>query len=380
MAPDVLIFGDTVRSPELRHEVPATVADPFLYLERDGRRIAIVGSLDAGVISSAVPNIEVLAPEALGVDELIAAGLHFSQIPSELAARACERLGVGRAVVPPRFPVDIADRLRAAGVALGVDYGLFTARRRTKSVAELAGIRRAQRAAEAGMGACAALLREAEDGGEALLHEGEPLTSERIKAAIEAVFHEHGCSSDALIVASGPQGAEGHNFGSGPIAAGAPVIVDIWPQDRESGCFADMTRTFVPGGKAPGEIAAWHALCRQAHERAIAAIRPGLPVREVWGAACEEFEAAGHPTQRTKEDGEVLTEGFFHSLGHGVGLQLHEAPLLGRSAETLVAGDVVAVEPGTYRRGYGGVRIEDLVLVTEDGGELLTDFPYELEP
>ena len=112
-----------------------------------------------------------------------------------------------------------------------------------------------------------------------------------------------------------------------------------------------------------------------------AAARPGVSGKDLYDIACDVFEAAGHPTQRSKADGEVLNEGFYHSLGHGVGLEVHEYPALGRSgAEPLVPGDVIAVEPGTYRQGYGGVRLEDLLLITPDGCEVLTSFPYDLKP
>ena len=102
--------------------------------------------------------------------------------------------------------------------------------------------------------------------------------------------------------------------------------------------------------------------------------------RSVFDGTCDIFEAAGYKTQRKKEEGKPLEEGFFHSLGHGVGLEVHEEPTLGRAPGELVAGDVIAVEPGLYRNGYGGCRLEDLVLVTEGGGEVLTDYPYDLEP
>jgi Xaa-Pro aminopeptidase len=158
------------------------------------------------------------------------------------------------------------------------------------------------------------------------------------------------------------------------------VIVDLWPQDRASACFADMTRTFVAGAAPSDELVAWHALCREALTRCVDAVRPGAAGREIWGIACDVMEAAGHPTQRTKAPGEVLRDGFFHGLGHGVGLEVHESPGLGRGPDVLAAGDVLAIEPGVYRHDRGGVRLEDLVLVTEDGGEVLTDFPYELTP
>jgi Xaa-Pro aminopeptidase len=140
-----------------------------------------------------------------------------------------------------------------------------------------------------------------------------------------------------------------------------------------------MTRTFVVG-EAPAELRRYHELTRDALARSLGAVRPGVPGKELHRLACEPYEQAGLPTQLTKAPGQVLEEGFFHSLGHGVGLEVHEAPLLGRAPDVLVAGDVITLEPGCYRPGFGGCRLEDLVLVTDDGSELLTDFPYALEP
>ena len=274
----------------------------------------------------------------------------------------------------------LADRLRAAGVELTPDRESFDGRRRVKSVAELAGIRRAQAAAEAAMGTARELLREARPNGERLELDGEPLTSERVKAAIRRVFIDHGASCDDFVVSHGPQSAIGHHAGEGVLRAGEPILIDLWPRDDESACSADMTRTFVIGD-IPDEVAEWHRLCKQALDRALADIRPGAPARSVFDGTCDIFEAAGYPTQRTKRDGETLSDGFYHSLGHGVGLEVHEQPFLGMSGnEELVAGDVLAVEPGLYRSGYGGLRLEDLVLVTEDGAENLTSFPYDLAP
>jgi Xaa-Pro aminopeptidase len=140
-----------------------------------------------------------------------------------------------------------------------------------------------------------------------------------------------------------------------------------------------MTRTFVVGEPTPATVE-MHALSVEALRRSLDAARPGVPGRELYDIACDVFEAAGHPTQRTKTPGETLAEGFYFSLGHGVGLEVHEAPGLGRTGtEPLVAGDVLAVEPGTSRDGEAA-RVEDLVLVTDDGIENLTDYPYDLAP
>ncbi len=274
--------------------------------------------------------------------------------------------------MPETFPLWLADRLRAEGVELAVDGSFFEERRRAKTAAELAGIRRAQRAAEAAMDTCRSLLRERGPSGD--------LTVEEVKAAMSVTFAAHGASADDFIVAPAAQGAVGHDMGSGPIRPGVPVVVDIWPRDNESFMFCDMTRTFVVGEVAD-DVREWHRLCKEALDAAIPMIRPGADGRAIFDRVCDVFEAAGEPTLRTKTPGQTLADGFFHGLGHGVGLEVHEQPGMGLSAKLpFRAGDVVTVEPGCYRQGYGGVRLEDLVLVTEDGFENLTHYPYDLTP
>ncbi|MEX2211961.1 MAG: Xaa-Pro peptidase family protein [Gaiellaceae bacterium] len=359
---DVLIHGDTMRSPELRHEVPVAVPDPFLYAESNGSRHVVVSALEVARVRQAEPGLEVHAMEEFGIDELLAGGMHRDLAELEVWATACEQFGISEAVAPWTFPLGLAQKLWQSGVQVVPERDLFVARRRVKTEAELAGIRRAQKACEAGMRAAKELLAEG-------------VTSEEIRAAIERVFGEHDAIADEIIVSHGAQSAIGHEAGSGPIAAGEPVVIDLFPRDRASGCYADMTRTFVVG-EPSDELVEWHRLCKEGLDLALAAIQPGIPGAELHRLVCDLFQEHGHKTQLSKEPGEVLVDGFFHSLGHGVGLEVHEAPSLGRSGEPLVAGDVVAVEPGLYRSGYGGCRLEDLVLVTADGCENLTDFPY----
>lgn len=376
----VLIYADTIRSPELRHEVPAEIMDPFLYAEVDGHRYAVVSHLEVETVSKAAPDIEVIQPEQLGWDELIERHEDWEDAEQELVVRACRRMGIADAMVPASFPLELGDRMRAAGIELAADHRAFEQRRRAKTESELTGIGRAQRAAEAAMTAAAGLLRRAEPANGALNVDGEVLTSERLKAAIYDALSSHPVSCEEPIVAHGPQGAVGHERGSGPIAPSEVVVIDLWPQDTESACFADMTRSFLVG-EVPEEIGRWHSLCEQALARAKEAIRPGANGRDPFELVCELFGQHGYPTQLSKEAGSTLREGFNHSLGHGVGLQVHEAPALGRTrGYELVPGDVLAVEPGLYHPDIGGVRLEDLVLVTEHGCETLTSYPYALEP
>ncbi len=379
MVTNVLIYADSIRSPELRHEVPLAIGDPFLYAERNGERHVLTNVLEVAKFRE-LGGLEAHLPEEYGWDELVAKGGSPRTMRNELLLRMCRGLGIEEAVVPFWFPLTLADYLRENGVELRADEDFFDERRRVKNEAELAGIRRAQKAAEAGMAAGCDMLRRARANGTAVTLDGEPLTVERIKAVLEGVFSEHDCAADEFIVAPGPQGASGHDMGSGPIVPDVPIVFDLWPRDRATGCYADMTRTFVVGTPSD-EVVEWQRLCQDALERAISDIRPGVPGRSVFDGTCEIFEEAGYPTQRTKRPGESLHEGFFHGLGHGVGLEVHEQPGLGFiSDKELVAGDVVTVEPGLYRQGYGGCRLEDLVLVTEDGAENLTSFPYDLQP
>ena len=377
--PDVLMYADTFRSPELRHEVPIGIPDPFLYAERDGVKHIQIGSMEIPRLAEL--GLHELHPgEEFGSDELIRSGLSYPEVRVEVIKRAVKGIGITSAVVPETFPLWLADLLRAEGVELTVDASFFDARRRVKTEAELAGMRRAQRAAEAGMDTVRDLLRRATQNGDGLQLDGEPLTVERVKSEMSQTFAAHGSGADDFIVAPGPQGAVGHDMGSGPIRAGVPIVVDIWPRDNESFIFCDMTRTIVVGD-VPDDVREWHRLCKEALDRAISEIKDGASGRAIFDGTCEIFEAAGEPTQRTKEPGKALSNGFFHGLGHGVGLEVHEEPGLGFASKLpLKAGDVVTVEPGCYRQGYGGVRLEDLVLVTANGAENLTQYPYDLKP
>ncbi len=377
--PDVLIIADSIRSPDMRHAVPLAIGDPFLYAERGGRASVVVASFERERVEALAMGLDVRTLEDAGVDELLTRGLSKEEVGRELWLNACRLLGIERAIVPRTFPLGHGDHLRAHGIELTVDQEAFDARRRRKNPAELAGIRRAQRAAEAGMAAGLDLLRRAVPANGGLAVDGVPLTCELLKLHVERAFGEHGASADEFIVSHGAQTAVGHDMGSGPIGRDDVVLFDLFPRDRESGCYADMTRTFALGEPAD-EIREYHRLSREALALATAAVRPGADGKDVHRLVCDFFHEHGHPTQLHKADGEVLEDGMYHATGHGVGLDAHEEPGLGRIGGVFVPGDVIALEPALYRHGYGGVRLEDIVLVTEDGCEVLTDFPYDLEP
>jgi Xaa-Pro aminopeptidase len=377
--PDVLIYGDTVRSPELRHEVPLAIPDEFLYVEKGDRRAVVIHSLEIPRVREEAPDLEIIPVEQLGADELYAQGKQGWEVELELALRACRELGIDSATVPATFPTGHADHLRAQGIEIVVDRDLFDNRRRSKNETELRGIRNAQRACEAALDAARELLRRAEANGGGLELDGTPLTCERIKRVIEDVFADHAVEGGDMIVSHGPQTAVGHDTGSGQIAPNEPIVFDLYPKDKATGCYADMTRTYVVG-EPSGELRAWYGLVKEALDTSTSEVKPGVNGRMLFEQVCELFHQAGYKTQLHKQPGEVLEEGFFHGLGHGVGLEVHELPAMSRTGHDLVPGDVITIEPGLYRAGYGGLRLEDLVLVTKDGYEVITDYPYDLEP
>jgi Xaa-Pro aminopeptidase len=227
------------------------------------------------------------------------------------------------------------------------------------------------------MAAAASLLGSASPDGERLVMGGEPVTAEAVRAALREECRRCGAPAPPDVIVSSVWQGTGHDPGAGPLPANLPIVIDVWPQDEESACWGDMTRTFVVG-EIPPAVTELASLVRDALERAREAVRPGVLGRELHAIVCDVFEAAGHRTQRTGP-GDDSDAGFQFSLGHGVGLAVHEAPSLGLAGvDALVAGDVIAMEPGLWVPGIGEVRFEDLLIVTDDGAETLNRYPFEL--
>jgi Xaa-Pro aminopeptidase len=212
---DVLIDADTIRSPDLRHEIPTSVTDPFLYGERDGVAFAPVSALDAPTIAAARPELQQLDMFELGLGELIDSGQPREQALLEVRPRACREMGLMRAAVPPTSPLATAEHLRAGRIELHVGHALFADRRRDKTPAELRGVGRATKAAEAGVKVAAQALHEAEPRGGVLHADGEPLTCERLSDLVRAAVEAGGAALGDLVVSRGPQTATAMVSGRG---------------------------------------------------------------------------------------------------------------------------------------------------------------------
>lgn len=376
-----LLHDDTIRSPELRHEIGEEIMDAITFMDLDGRRIVVGSFLERSIFEAREDVVdEFWDMHGLGVDDLLR-DERFPEhlIDAELVLRALAKAGTDKIAVPPSFRLQVADYLRDRGVDVVVDHEAWALRRRRKTPWELEGIERAQRAADTAMLTAARMLRDAEvttDG--QLRFEGEILTAELIRAAMQAELTSQGAESEEILVHSGDACLDGHDPGRGPILPNQSCIIDCFPRDRRTGAYTDMTRTFVPG-EPSAELIDLHRHCLRAMEIARNGVKPGLD--RAHANVVEYFHSEGLPTKEHHEGDDPLLEGFCHSLGHGVGLEVHEKPWVGRRPDAFMAGDVVALEPGLYFEGVGGVRLEDTVLVTDDGPHHFTEpFPYDLQP
>ena len=283
--------------------------------------------------------------------------------------------GADAVATPKRFPLETADGLRAQDVTVTPDpEDTITTIRARKTDAEIDHIRATQVANEAALAAAETLLAEADAETDRLHHDGEVLTAERVKEAIEIALLGEGCALEETIVAGGAQGADPHERGHGPLPADEPIVIDVFPRDTETKYHADMTRTFVVGTASE---AVWrrHELTLEAMEAAMEAVEPGTTGAAVHDAVCDVYERAGYETLRSNPEADT---GFIHSTGHGVGLDVHELPSVAPGGEELEPGHVITIEPGLYDPEVGGMRVEDLVVVTEDGCENLTTYHTDL--
>ena len=362
--------------------------DPFITVYTPDTTAILVSALEFGRANSESRADEVARLADYDYRSL-AAEYGGPEANARVVAAWLDDLGVDAVATPDRFPLGPADRLRERDVAVTPDTDdIVTEIRARKTATEIDHTREAQRANEAAMRAAETLLREAEvgqpdagastdgdDADEVLRHDGVVLTSERVKTEIETTLLERGYGLDETIVACGVDAADPHDRGSGPLRPDRPIIVDIFPRSKTSGYHADMTRTFVVGDPDP-TVREWFERTHDAVDAALDAIEPGVTGAAVHDAVCDVYEDAGLPTLRSEPTTET---GFIHSTGHGVGLDVHELPRIAPDGKELRPGHVVTVEPGLYDPAVGGVRIEDLILVTDDGYENLTDYAIDLQ-
>jgi Xaa-Pro aminopeptidase len=347
--------------------------DAFIYLRHDGRTVVVMSDLELD-----------RARRQATVDQV----LSRSELERELQKRRrvintaavlqhlFSKRKICSVLVPSNFPLGLADQLRRRGLRVITRSDAFFPKREIKTEEEIRWITKAQRAAEAAMQAAITMIRQSRiSSAGVLLSGGTKLTAEAVKERIAIAALQHGCIASHTIVACGERGCDPHDEGGGPLRAHQPIILDVFPRSQASGYWGDITRTVVRGRASDRLKSLFHTVLK-GQSIALEKVRPGVTGQEVHRAVLEDFNRKGYETGL--RNGRM--EGFFHGTGHGVGLEIHEAPRLGPSGrERLNSGHLVTAEPGLYYPGTGGVRIEDLVLVTSTGNRNLTRFPKYLE-
>ena len=364
-----LIIASTDECADLLYAGGFSAPDEFLYYETDTEKCIVVSPLEyARAVSEAAPDVKVL-DRAVFLDR---------EHPDEpFAVTLSRRLNIGCWEVPARFPLAQAEKLMKAGIRLKCCSHSFFPKRQIKKAAEIKAIQQSVQATEEIMREFRQILIDSRTNAKGVLeYNGKVLTSDFLRSELEGNFKRMGYSAYRTIFAHGPQGAEPHNIGSGPILAGEPVVADIFPRSDATGYWGDMTRTYVKGKAKPVVRRAFKAVLA-ASEAAKKMLRPGVTGAEVHNAAAEILAQAGFATGRGR-DGKPC--GFFHGLGHGVGLEIHEEPRLSPlNPNPLRAGNVVSVEPGLYYSDWGGIRLEDLVVITRTGYRNFNTLEMELE-
>ena len=377
----LLFYADGYRFPDVYHATRFLAPDPVIALEGIEELVLVVSSLEEGRARKESRATTVVNMNEFGAQELSARGISGTEFWATLMKRFLDARSIRRVSVPPYFPLAEADRLREMGVELVVANELRE-RRRVKRPDEIDAIEAAQRATEAAWREGVDAIRRAKMRPDKTLElDGAVFTAERLRAIVEAALLARGYASDGAICAPGAQAADPHQIGTGPLHAGEPIVMDIFPQHKQTRYWADMTRT-VSKGEPPAAIRKIYDVVMRAQDAGITALRPGVTGREVHELVEDIIWEAGYDTLRPgqkKDPADPTPRGFIHSTGHGVGLEIHEAPAIARSGtKPLLVGDVVTIEPGVYDPVIGGVRLEDMLVITETGARNLTQAPREL--
>jgi len=298
---------------------------------------------------------------------------------AQAVAECLRREGVRRAVADRTLPLIFAHEIQQAGIAVECDTQWGVLQRRSKDEQEIQWLQEAQQATEAAMQmACETVARASARADGVLLVDGQPLTSERLRAAIDVFLLERGYTNPSSIIAGGPDGGDCHNLGSGPLRTEQPVIVDIFPRNRRTLYYGDCTRTVVHG-TIRDELLRMHQAVVAAKAAATAACRAGVTGEAVHAATQGAITARGYAVGLPGPDAPDDYCAITHGTGHGIGLDVHEPPLLDKGGPELVVGDAVTIEPGLYCKAVGGIRVEDMVLVTRDGCVNMNRLPEGLD-
>jgi len=370
----LLIFADSEHDANMLYATGLFVPDPFAYLNIRGRALLVMSDLEIDRARVQAPHCQVISLSD-HQKKLRAHGVKHPR-PAEVIGEILRAKKIRRVTVPDNFPLGLALELKKLGVTAAPRRGTFFAEREIKLAGEVKKISAALMMAEVGMAEAMLALRNSKIvRGKKLVYRNAPLTSERLRAVIDTAVLQAGGLAANTIVAGGRQGCDPHERGHGQLHAHEPVIIDIFPRSHATGYFGDITRTVVRG-RASAAVQKLYDTVKCGQKIAFQKIRNGASTSAIHNAVQVCFEQQGFATG--KHHGRM--QGFFHGTGHGLGLEIHESPRMGStSIGELKTGQVVTVEPGLYYPEIGGVRLEDVALVTKTGARNLTQFEKVLE-
>jgi Xaa-Pro aminopeptidase len=368
----LLIVAASERDANLYYATRFLAPDAFVFFQTAAQKVMLMSDLELDR-AKAQAAVDLVLSYSAYEKTLKEQGMEEPKGADVLAA-VLREFGITDLIVPTSFGVELADALRERGFRLSTRKEPFYPERAIKSPDEVHAIAATMRATEAALAQAIEVIRAADIHDGLLYYGGKPLTSEDIKKLINVKLMERDCIAQHTIVACGDDACDPHNEGSGPLRAHAAIVMDVFPKSSQTGYYADITRTVVKGTPSDA-LRRLYETVLEGQELGLRMVQAGASGKAIHAAIQQLFEHAGYQT------GVIggRMQGFFHSTGHGVGLEIHEPPSIGRRDDTLQPGHVVTVEPGLYYPGIGGVRIEDTVLVTEAGCENLTTFPKFFE-
>lgn len=342
--------------------------DPFIFIQIKNRKYLLMSDLEVDRAKKQSSADEVISTSVLAKAYLKKHAVKPSY--ADLIRFFSEQKKVNGFTVPADFPLGLAEHLRKKKITLEIKPDPFFESRTIKTAEEVRAITRAIRHVEAAVETAIGILRQSVIRRGKLYWKGSLLKSETLRKIVHLQLMENNCVGTHSIIACGEQSVDPHNEGNGPLYAHQSIIMDIFPRDISSRYHADFTRTVVRG-RPSKKLQAMYDAVKEGQEIGFRMIRHGIDGSAVHQAIQKSFDEKGFKTGLL--NGRM--QGFFHSTGHGLGLDIHEAPSVSVRKDILKTGQVVTVEPGLYYQGIGGVRLEDVVVVTENGCRNLTRYP-----
>ncbi len=377
----IVMGGVPLTNLSLYHKVQFGVGDPVGYIEFDAsetkERVLILREIELGRARK-----HASVDQCFGYSDFTpAGGLSGDRTiaTAQSIAECLRRRGITHVTADRSLPLLNAHIIEEAGITVTCDPDLFVLDRRSKDPTELGHLRAAQNLTEKCMSYACTTVANATADSDGVLHcDGSPLTSERLARMIDVFFLEHGASTPhGSITAGGPIGADCHHRGAGALKTAQPVIIDLFPFISATRYNGDCTRTVVHGD-IPEEVARMHAAVVEAKQAAQGITKAGVTGDEMHRATIAVLAKHGYGVTMPDDDAPDTHCAMVHGTGHGIGLDVHEPPLLDVGGPALIAGDVITIEPGLYCKAIGGIRIEDMVVVTEDGYENFNRLPEGL--